>query len=284
MTAHSFCYAIAVALGLALAAPAPSLAAGGDVDIPHQEWTFAGPFGNFNRAQLQRGFQVYREVCAACHGLTYVSFRNLAQPGGPEFSPEAARVIASEYLVEDGPDDVGDMFERPGILADHFPPPFPNVNAGRAANGGAWPPDLSLIAKARAASSGFPGFILDAVTMYQEQGPDYLYALLTGYGDPPPGIEVPPGQYYNESYLSGTMLAMAPPLADDLVEYSDGTPQTVSQYARDVSAFLMWAAEPHLEERKKTGFRVIVFLLVFAALLYFTTKRLWRDVDARDTS
>ncbi|NBN63245.1 cytochrome c1 [Microvirga tunisiensis] len=269
----------ALVAAVALAASAPAFAAGKDVVIERQQWSFAGPFGQFDQAQLQRGFKVYREVCASCHGLNLLSFRNLAQPGGPGFTEDQAKAIAAEYTVTDGPNADGDMFERPAILADRFPSPFPNEQAARAANGGAYPPDFSLIAKARAAKRGFPWFVFDPFTQYAELGPDYLYALLTGYEENvPEGVVINPGQYYNPKFLSGNAIGMAPPLSDDIVEYTDGTPQTVDQYARDISAFLMWAAEPKLEERKELGFRVMVFLLVFASLLYFTKQKIWRNV------
>jgi len=270
--------ALATVAGLAVGSTA--FAAGGDVYIDRQQWSFAGPFGTYDKGQLQRGFKVYQEVCAACHGLRLVAFRNLAEPGGPGFTEEEAKAIAAEYTVEDGPNDDGDMFERSAILADRFPSPFPNEQAARASNAGAYPPDFSLLAKARAAQRGFPWFVFDAFTQYQELGPDYIYSLLTNYvEDPGEGIEVPPGQYYNNSFLAGKFIGMAPPLSDELVEYTDGTPMTTEQYSRDVSAFMMWAAEPHMEARKKIGFRVMVFLIVFASLLYFTKKKLWRNVE-----
>ena len=268
---------LTVAASLAIAGPA--LAAGEAPEIERQHWSFAGPFGTFDRGQLQRGFKVYQEVCAACHGLRLVAFRNLAENGGPGFTEDQAKVIAADYTVEDGPDDLGDMFDRPAILADRFPSPFPNEQAARASNNGSYPPDLSLIAKARAVHRGFPWFVFDIFTQYQENGPDYLYALLTGYVDAPEGVEVPEGQYYNDKFISGKFIGMAPPLFDEMVDYTDGTPMTVDQYSRDVSAFMMWTAEPHLEARKQLGFRVMIFLIVFAGLLYFTKKKLWRAVE-----
>ncbi len=270
--------ALVALAGLAIAAPA--FAAGEAPHIERQEWSFAGPFGTYDRAQVQRGFKIYQEVCASCHSLKFVAFRNLAQPGGLGFTEEQAKTIASDYTVIDGPNDDGDMFERPAILADRFPSPFPNEQAARASNGGAYPPDFSLLAKARAAHRGFPWFVFDAFTQYQEQGPDYIYALLTGYSEEvPEDVQVPQGKYYNHAFLAGNAIGMAPPLSEELVEYTDGTPMTVDQYARDIAAFMMWAAEPHLEERKKIGFRVIIFLAVFAGLLYFTKKKLWRNVE-----
>ncbi len=268
---------LAVVAGLAIAGPA--LAAGDAPHVDKQDWSFAGPFGQFDKAQLQRGFQVYQEVCSSCHGLNLVSFRNLAEEGGPGFSVDEVKALAAEYSIEDGPDDEGEMFEREGKPFDKFPSPFPNEQAARASNNGAYPPDLSLIAKARAVTRGFPWFVLDIATQYQENGPDYLYGLLTGYHEAPEGYEVPEGQYYNTSFISGKTLSMAPPLSDELVEYTDGSPMTTEQYARDVSAFLMWAAEPHLEARKRIGFGVMVFLILFASLLYFTKRKIWSNVD-----
>ena len=265
---------------LMLWVPSAAIAAGDEpVQIDKQDWSFSGPFGTFDRAQVQRGLQIYREVCSACHGLNFVAFRNLADPGGPSYSEEQAKVIASEYTLEDGPDEYGDMFEREGKLSDYFPDPFPNEEAARASNGGAFPPDLSLIAKARSAGSGFPWFIFDAFTQYQEYGADYVFALMTGYEDAPEGVEVPDGQYYNHSFLAGNTLAMAPPLFEELVEYTDGTEMSIEQYSRDIAAFLMWTAEPKLEERKKLGLRVMLFLIIFASLLYFSKRKVWRKVD-----
>jgi ubiquinol-cytochrome c reductase cytochrome b/c1 subunit len=255
-----------------------ALAAGEAPHIERQTWSFAGPFGHYDPAQLQRGFKVYREVCSACHGISLVAFRNLEEPGGPLFSEEAARQIASEYTVIDGPNADGEMFERPGRLSDRFPSPYPNEEAARAAQGGAYPPDLSLMAKARAAHRGFPWFVFDVFTQYQEQGPDYIHALLTGYEEPPEGAEVPPGMYYNKSFLAGHLLAMPAPLSDDQVEYTDGTPATVDQYSRDVAAFLMWTAEPKLDERKQMGFKAMLFMVVFAGALYFTKRKLWDGI------
>ncbi len=272
-----FLLRIILTLGLIVSAY-QAFAASSEVKIEKQQWSFSGPFGTFDRAQVQRGLKIYREVCSACHGLNLVAFRNLADVGGPSFTEDQAKFIAEEYEIEDGPDEYGENFTRPGKLYDYFPSPFPNEEAARYANGGAYPPDLSLIAKARSASRGFPWFIFDAFTQYQEHGADYLYALMTGYVDPPSEVEVPDGQYYNKSYLAGETLAMSPPLDVELVEYTDGTEMTVDQYARDVAAFLMWTAEPKLEERKKIGFRVMLFLIVFASLLYFTKRKIWHRV------
>ena len=245
---------------------------------PLESWRFAGFFGTYDRIQLQRGFQVYREVCAACHSLNMIAFRNLADEGGPQFSEAEVRALAAEYLITDGPDANGDMFERPARPSDYFPRPFPNEQAAAAANGGAAPPDLSVMAKARGVGRGIQWTILDFFTQYQEGGPDYIHALLTGYQDPPPGVEVSPGTYYNPYFVSGPTLAMPPPLSDGIVTYADGSPETVDQYSRDVSAFLMWTAEPHLVERKRIGYQVFIFLIVFAGLMYFTKKKVWAAV------
>ncbi|MGA7426141.1 MAG: cytochrome c1 [Rhodoplanes sp.] len=267
---------LAALSGLFVATPARAAEEGPTPSL--QSWSFAGPFGVYDRAQLQRGFQVYREVCAACHGLSLVAFRNLGEPGGLDYTQAQVAALAAEYRVKDGPNDQGEMFERPGRPADRFPPPFPNAEAARAAMGGTVPPDLSVIAKARTFPRGFPWFVIDIVTQYQESGVDYLAALLTGYEDPPADFKLPEGSNYNK-YFPGHAIGMPAPLSDGQVAYTDGTPTTVAQYAKDVSAFLMWAAEPHLEARKRLGFQVMVFLVVLAGLLYFTKKRIWHDVE-----
>ena len=241
-----------------------------------ESWSFAGPFGTYDKAQLQRGLKVYKEVCSACHSMDLVSFRTLEHLG---YSEAQVKAFAAEYTVQDGPNNDGEMFERPGIPSDHFPAPFPNAIAAAAANNGAAPPDMSLLAKARGVERGFPTFVFDIFTQYAENGPDYIHALLTGYDEEPPaGMHIPEGTYYNPYFIAGKSLAMAPPLSDDQVTYDDGTPQTVDQYSRDVSAFLMWTAEPHLEDRKKTGFSVMVFLLLFGGLVYLTKRKVWSDV------
>jgi ubiquinol-cytochrome c reductase cytochrome c1 subunit len=241
----------------------------------HSEWSFAGPFGKYEPQQLQRGFQVYREVCSQCHSLSLVAFRNLASESGPHFGEEEVKALAAEYTVADSTVESG---ERPGLPSDHFPPapPYP----------GATPPDLSLIAKARAINRGFPTFVFDLFTQYQETGPDYVHSLLTGYQEPPAGAEVPEGLYYNPYFISAANIAMPPPLSDGLVKYAqnkdespdNNVPETVDQYASDITAFLMWAAEPHLVERKATGFTVMVFLIIFAGLVYYTKKKVWATI------
>lgn len=274
------------AVGVASVAHA---AGGGGKEPMSPDWSFKGVFGTFDRAAMQRGFQVYKEVCASCHGMELLSYRNLGQKDGPfEYvkvgdklkryaNPNdnpVVKAIAAEYTVEDGPDEAGDMFERPGRPADNFSSPFPNDNAARAANNQALPPDLSVITKARGG------------------GADYIYSLLAGYADAPEGLKVGAGQHYNPYFpgdLSsswegrgkapvGGLISMAPPLMEGLVEYSDGTEATVDQMAKDVTVFLAWAAEPKMEERKRLGFGVMIFLSVLAALLWGSYKALWRDI------
>ena len=241
--------------------------------IATQSWSFTPPFGAFDRAQLQRGFQVYRDICANCHSMKLMYYRNLGEPGGPEFSPKAVEVLASQAQVPDGPNEKGEMFQRPARPSDRFRAPFANDQLARNFNKGALPPDLSVIAKAR------------------HGGPAYIASLLSGYGNPPAGLAVPAGQYYNP-YMAGDVssawsgdphhvpkggfIAMPPQLTPGKVTFDDGTPSTVPQQAKDVSAFLMWAAEPKLEDRKQMGFAVMIYLLLFTALLYWSYRRVWR--------
>lgn len=268
--------AIALAFGLA----APAFAADQHAPLPSkQKWSFSGPFGKFDRAQLQRGLKVYREVCQSCHSLSLIAFRTLGDPGGPAFTLPEVRAIALDYKIQDGPNDAGEMFERQGRPGDRFPKPFPNDNAARSANGGALPPDLSVIAKARTYERGGFWFLLDIITQYQEQGPDYITALMQGYEEAPKGFDLPSGTHYNK-YFPGHAIGMPAPLSDGQVTYDDGAPQTVAQYSKDVSAFLVWTAEPHMEARKRLGFQVMIFLLVFAVMLYFTKKKVWSGVHA----
>ncbi|WP_245258434.1 cytochrome c1 [Methylosinus sp. LW4] len=269
----------AALVGAAGAAVAEEGGAHSQPKPPRQQWSFAGAFGSFDQAQLKRGFKVYKEVCASCHSLSRVAFRNLAEKGGPELSEAQAKEIAESYKIKDGPNDAGDYFERPGRLSDHFPPPFPNEQAARAAMNGAYPPDMSVLAKARGYSRGFPLFLADALPgfSYQEHGVDYIVALLGGYTDAPHGVELPPGQYYNV-YMTGHRIGMPPPLSDGVVTYDDGAPQTVDQYAKDIAAFLMWTAEPHLEERKSIGLKIVGFLIVLSFLVYFTKRKIWANV------
>jgi ubiquinol-cytochrome c reductase cytochrome b/c1 subunit len=249
---------------------------------PRNSWSFAGFFGKFDQGQLQRGFKVYKEVCQTCHGLSLVSFRNLADPGGPGFSEAQAAAIAADYKIQDGPNDQGEMFERNGRPADRFPPPatWKNEAQARQLYNGTVPPDMSVLAKARGYERGFPLFLVDALPFftYQEHGVDYIVALLKGYKDKPPeGVTIPAGGNYNE-FFPGHSIAMPPPLTDGRVEYTDGTPNTLDQMSKDVAAFLMWAAEPKLEQRKRVGFQVMIFLAVFAGLMFFTKKKVWSDV------
>lgn len=236
------------------------------------DWAFAGPFGHYDKGQLQRGLKVYVEVCAACHSARLVAFRTLEDLG---YDEEQVKTFAAGYEVEDGPNGDGDMYTRAAKPSDYFPPAFPNEEAAAASNNGAAPPDFSLLAKARYVERGFPQFIFDVFTTYNEAGPDYIYSLLTGYQDAPHGIEVPEGTHYNPYFLGAVSLSMAPPLSDEVVSYDDGSPETVDQYAKDVAAFMMWAAEPHMEDRKRTGFMVMIFLLIFTSLIYLTKKSIF---------
>jgi len=241
-------------------------------ELKKQNWSFSGSFGLYDKAQLQRGLKVYVEVCSSCHALKFVAFRDLEGLG---YSQEDVRAFAGEYQISDGPNMQGEMFFRKGQPGDNFPAPFANEQLAAFANGGVTPVDLSLVARARAVSRPFPGFIGDLFTHYTTAGPDYIYALITGYTPPPAGQEPPDGLYYNPQFISGSLTAMAPPLYDDSVVYEDGTPPTLDNYARDVAAFLMWTADPHMELRKKTGFRVLVFLVIFSCLLYLIKRRIW---------
>jgi ubiquinol-cytochrome c reductase cytochrome b/c1 subunit len=267
-------------LALAVACVAvPVVAGAADDETPaRQTWSFSGPFGTFDREQIQRGLKVYREVCSACHGLSYIAFRNLADPGGPGYSLAQAAAIAAEYQIEDGPNDQGEMFQRPGRLADYFPTPWKNEQEARARFNGAVPPDLSMVAKARTYERGFPWFLFDIFTQYQEQGPDYIVAVMEGYADAPKGFTLPPGTQYNKAFPAHA-IAMPPPLTDGRVEYTDGTPDKIDNYAHDVAAFLVWASDPHMEQRKRIGLQAMIFLLVLAGLLYFTKKKVWHEIE-----
>lgn len=258
-------------------------AGGGEVHIDRQDWSFSGFFGKYNKAQLQRGFGIYKEVCSSCHGLKLLSYRNLVQKGGPEFSKEEALAIAKEATVIDGFDDSGDPLERPGKLSDRFQSPFSNEQEARSANNGALPPDLSVITKARTFHRHVPWYtepyywLYDMATAYEEKGVDYLYALLTGYKDAPSDVTMGDGMHYNEVF-SGHQIAMAQPLSEEMVEYADGTKPTLEQHAKDVSAFLAWAAEPHLNARKDLGKRVMIYLAILALLLYLAKRSVWARV------
>ena len=225
-------------------------------------WSFDGVFGTFDRASLQRGYQVYQEVCAGCHSVQHLSYRNLSEKGGPEFSAEEAKAIAAQFEVTDGPNEDGEMFTRPGRLSDKFVSPFPNVKAAAAANGGAYPPDMSVLAKAR------------------KGGADYIYSLLMGYEEAPAGYELDDGVYYNK-YMSGHKIMMAEPLSDGAVEYADGTEASKAQMAKDVTTFLVWAADPHLEARHKMGFKVFFYLIILLTLVYLSKQKGWSRFDSK---
>ncbi|MDB5455074.1 MAG: cytochrome c1 [Caulobacter sp.] len=274
---------IAAVAGLLTAGVAgPALAATHPLEPKDVHWSFEGPFGRFDQAQLQRGFKVYREVCSACHALSLVSFRNLGDKDGPFYSAKYknsndnpwVKAIAKDYQVDDIDSETGDTIKRPATSADRFPSPFPNEAAARASNGGALPPDMSLLAKAR------------------EEGPAHIYSIVTGYVKPPAGLKVDPAQHYNpymagdlSAYWSGDahhvppggFIAMAPPLTAGQVTFDDGTPSTLDQQAKDVAAFLMWAAEPKMDERKQSGLAVILYLLLFTGLLYASYRKVWKN-------
>ena len=294
-----------VAAAFALA-PVAAFAAGGKaLEYKHKHWHFNGPFGTYDKEAMQRGFQVYKTVCAGCHSLDQIAFRNLGDKGGPFYLercpagvPETTncknpaenpvvKAIAAEYTVQDGPDDFGEMFDRPALPSDKFPKPFANEQQARAANGGAYPPNLALIIKAR------------------HHGPDYVYSLLTGYEDPPDTVTLGPGQYYNPYYAGdmsqllkpeyrdaeghplpevkvppGGVLAMVAPLSDGIIDYADPEiPETVDQYAKDVVEFLTWASEPKMEQRKSLGVITIGYLLILTILLFFSYRAIWAKVD-----
>jgi len=230
------------------------------VEYLKTDWSFKGLFGKFDRGELQRGYQVYTEVCSSCHSMKYVSYRNLAEKGGPEFTEAQAKAIAASFEVTDGPNADGEMFARPGKLSDKFVMPYENIKAAQAANGGAYPPDMSVLVKAR---SG---------------GADYIYSLLQGYEDPPMGVTLDEGVYYNK-YMYGNKIKMANPLSEGLVEYSDGTDASVEQMSKDITTFLMWTAEPHLEARHQMGFKAIVYLIILTILVYFSMKRIWSRIE-----
>lgn len=269
--------ALSLAAGVAVAALPAAAQEAASPSPPRLTWSFSGPFGMYDQAQLQRGFKIYREVCSNCHSMSLVAFRNLADAGGPGFSEAQAAAVAGEYKIKDI-DDKGQPLERAGRPADYFPSPFPNSEAAAATYGVA-PPDMSTLAKARGYTRGFPWFIFDMFTQYQELGPDYIHAILTGYETAPKGFKLPEGGHYNK-YFPGHNIAMPPPLQDGQVTYDDGTPQTVDQYGKDVAAFLMWAAEPKLDQRHRTGFQVLIFLIVLSGLMYFTKKKVWHEVEA----
>ena len=272
----------AAVLGWAAAAQ-PVLAATSAQEPDEVHWSFEGPFGRFDQEQLQRGYKVYHDVCSACHAMRLMSYRNLGQPGGPFYDPKypnpnenpKVKAIAADFQVPDIDSDTGDVVKRPATPADTFVSPFANESAARASNGGALPPDLSLIVKAR------------------EGGPQYVYSILTGYVAPPAGLKVPVAKYYNPfmsgdlgAYWSGKgpapiggFIGMPRQLTSNRVTFDDGVKATAEEEAWDVTAFLAWAAEPHADERKQTGVAVLLFLCIFTGLLYASYRKLWKDID-----
>lgn len=248
---------LVTAAAAVLAGAAGVWAAGEKIELPDRAWSWKGPIGSFDRGELQRGLQVYTEICASCHSLRLVAYRNLAALG---YGEEEIKAYALNYEIHDGPDDQGEMFTRPAIPSDRFVPPFPNEQAARAANNGAYPPDLSLMTKAR------------------KNGANYLFGLLTGYEEEPPaGVQMMDGMSYNR-YFPGHQIAMPPPLYEGGVEYADGTEATVEQMAVDVTAFLAWAAEPELEERKSLGIWVLGYLAVLFVIMVAVKRRVWSNV------
>ena len=273
---------IAAAAGLSLVAAQPALASGGAKHPRSGGFSFEGPFGTFDQAQLQRGYKVYREVCASCHSMDLMYFRTLAEPGGPFYDPHQAnpaenrfvKVLAAEVQVPDIDSETGEPIMRDAVAADRFPSPYPNATAAAAGNGGAAPPDLSVMAKAR------------------HDGANYIYSLLSGYVDAPAGLEIRPGQYYNP-YMAGDLtpfvaegahvppggfIAMPPPLMDGQVTYDDGSSETVDQYSKDVAAFIAWASDPKQVQRKQAGLGVLIFLFLFAGVTYMSYRRLWKGI------
>jgi ubiquinol-cytochrome c reductase cytochrome c1 subunit len=226
------------------------------IELPEYAWTFSGPLGKFDQQQLQRGFQIYREVCSTCHSLSFIAFRNLGDLG---YNEDEIKAIASSYEIKDGPNDAGEMFTRPGRPSDHFPDPFPNRKAAEAANNGAYPPDLSLMTKAR------------------HGGADYVKALLMGYTEAPSGFDLADGQYYNR-FMAGHRIAMAAPLLDGAVDYKDGSPNTLDQYTTDIAAFLTWTAEPYMVQRKETGLRVMLYVAFMTFIFYLNYRLIKRRV------
>ena len=261
-----------LALAGLLLASGSAIAAEGQKTAKGISFSFEGPFGTFDRQQLQRGYKVYKEVCSNCHSMRLVSFRNLAEGG--IFTDEQVKALAATYTMKDGPDVNGDMFERPGLPSDRFPSPFANDEAAKTANGGALPPDLSLITKSRPGWYGTFNQLWNGIG-----GPQYVYSVLTGYEEAPAELaaEAPEGKSYNPYFGAGHWIGMAAPLADGVVTFDDGAPNTVDAMAKDVAAFLAWTAEPKMEDRKQTGFMVMIYLAAFSILLYLVKKKVWAD-------
>jgi ubiquinol-cytochrome c reductase cytochrome c1 subunit len=234
-----------------------------DNELLEINWSFNGIFGVFDRSSLQRGYQVYQEVCSGCHSIQHLNYRNLSEEGGPMFSENEAKAIAAQFEVIDGPNSDGEMFTRPGKLSDKFVKPYPNVEASTAANGGAYPPDMSVLAKARAG------------------GANYIYSLLLGYEEAPSGFELDDGVYYNK-YMPGNKIKMSSPLSVGLIEYSDGIESTTEQMAKDITTFLVWASEPHLESQHKTGFKTIIYLIILLTLVYLSKQKVWSRFNSKN--
>jgi ubiquinol-cytochrome c reductase cytochrome c1 subunit len=253
--------------------PTLGLASEGQKTAKDVAFSFDGAFGTFDRAQLQRGYKVYKEVCSGCHSMRLVSFRNLSE--GKIFTEEQVKALAATFTVKDGPDANGEMFDRPAVPADRFPSPFANAEAAKAANGGVVPPDMSLLAKSRPGWYGTFNQFWNGIG-----GPQYIYSVLTGYEEPDAELakEQPEGKYYNPYFGSGHWIGMPLPLADGQVVFDDGAPNGLNDMAKDVAAFLAFAADPNMESRKSTGFMVMIYLAVLSVLLYFVKKRVWADV------
>ncbi len=232
------------------------LASGSGNDLPRHNWSFKGLTGTFDKSAVQRGFKVYREVCSGCHSMSLLYYRDLIDIG---FSNEEVKAIAAEYTVIDGPNEEGEMFERPARPSDHFVSPFLNEQEARLSNNGSYPPDLSVITKAK------------------KHGPDYIFNLLLGYTEPPVDFELGEGMYYNK-WKEGHQISMAQPLDEGYVDYDDGTENTLPQLAEDITTFLVWSAEPELEERKKLGIKVILFFIVLGSIVFIVKNRLWREI------
>ncbi|MDR3473825.1 MAG: cytochrome c1 [Devosia sp.] len=269
----------AAATATPAAAPAAEVAA--EPKVPNESWSFAGIFGRYDQNQLRRGFQVFREVCSNCHSAHLFAFRNLSEDGGPAYSEAQVKALAATYTIAD---QSAPGHKRAGLPSDYWPSPYASEQDARDSNGGALPPDFSVLAKARGVKRDFPAWFFDYFTTYQEGGPDYIHAILNGFHDhPPAGFNLPQGKHYND-YFPGHAIGMPPPLSDGLVKYAKGAdgstvPLTTEQYSHDVAAFMMWLAEPGLDARKEAGFRVLAFLFLFAVLMWLVKRRIWSNVE-----
>lgn len=286
ITFKSMSWRSLAAVAFVALASAPALASEEEHAIDRQSWSFGGLFGHYDQAQLQRGYQIYKDVCSSCHAMRRVSFRNLAEPGGPAFPEESVKALAASFKIEDGPDNNGKMFQRPGKLSDAFPSPFKNEQEARSIHNGAYPPDLSVMARARNVEYIGPWYfhpfsmLRDVVNSYQEGGADYIFALLTGYKNPPGDMKMAEGMNYNVAF-PGNQIAMVPPMAtDNFTKYQKdaGAEGSLDQNARDIAAFLSWAADPHLDERKAMGWQVLLYLVITSVLLYLAKKRMWASL------